>query len=80
MVKRKGFVIYFTKKFKIKEIENLVHITYISKKGKYLVAYCDEKRFAGYVKQIEKAPGVISVVESQMDMDEYVFEENVSVK
>ncbi len=80
MVKRKGFVVFFQNKKVIKEIDNIANITYVSDKKKYLMAYCDAKRFEGYKQQISKVHGVKKVIESLYDLDEFTFEENLSVK
>lgn len=80
MVDRKGFVVFFSNLKVVKEIENIANITYISKKKKYLVAYCDAKRFSGYQKQISKVHGVKKVLPSLNDLSNFTFEENLSVK
>ncbi len=80
MVDRKGFVVFFTNIKVVKEIQNIANITYISKKQKYLVAYCDAKRFPGYKTQISKVHGVKKVLESHNDLENFQFEENLSVK
>ena len=80
MVDRKGFVVFFHNKKVVKEIQNIANITYISKKQKYLIAYCDAKRFPGYKQQISKVPGVKKVLESENDLENFQFEENLSVK
>ncbi len=80
MVDRKGFIVFFTNKKVITEIENIANITYISRKRKYLVAYCDAKRFEGYKQQIQKVHGVKKVLPSFVDLENFSFEENLSVK
>ncbi|QVK20418.1 DUF2129 domain-containing protein [Mycoplasmatota bacterium] len=80
MVNRKGFVVFFRNHKVRKEIENIANVTYVSKKNKYLIAYCDAKRYKGYAKQIRQVKGVSSVIESLYDMTNLTFEENVSVK
>ena len=80
MVDRKGFIVFFKTPKVINEIENIANVTYISKKKKYLIAYCDAKRYEGYSKQIRQVKGVTSIIESLHDMSDYSFEENVSVK
>lgn len=80
MVDRQGFVVFFANKKVIAEIENIANITYISKKKKYLVAYCDAKRFEGYKVQIQKVHGVKKVLPSFVDLSNFQFEENLGVK
>ena len=80
MVDRQGFIVFFTNKRVVSEIENIANITYISKKKKYLIAYCDAKRFEGYKQQIQKVHGVKKVLASFVDLSNFKFEENLSVK
>ncbi|XMB87049.1 DUF2129 domain-containing protein [Mycoplasmatota bacterium WC44] len=80
MVNRKGFIVYFNSHKVAKEIENIANVTYISKKRKYLIAYCDAKRYPGYKSQIKKVKGVRTVLDSKIDLTNYSFEENISVK
>ncbi len=80
MVNRKGIIIYYNNDKFMKEIDNIINVTYISKKNKYIIGYCDEKRYEGYKSQILKLKGVNEISESLVDLEDYCFEENPTVK
>lgn len=80
MVERQQFFVYFNHNKAIKDIRSIAHITYVSEKQKYLVAYCDKKRFDGFKAQIEKLQGVVSVEASQLPQDDVYFDEFSTVK
>jgi uncharacterized protein YlbG (UPF0298 family) len=80
MVERQQFIVYFDNMNVIKQIKPIVHVTYVSEKLKYCVAFCDKKRFEGFQAQLLKVKGVVSVEPSHLTMDELYFDEFASVK
>jgi uncharacterized protein YlbG (UPF0298 family) len=80
MVERQQFIVYFENKEALKQLRPIVHITYVSNTLKYVVAFCDKKRFDGLKQQIEKVKGVASVEASHLTMDELYFDETPPVK
>jgi uncharacterized protein YlbG (UPF0298 family) len=80
MVERQQFIVYFDNMNVIKQIKPIVHVTYVSEKLKYCVAFCDKKRFEGFQTQLLKVKGVVSVEPSHLTMDELYFDEFASVK
>ena len=80
MVERQQFIVYFDNSAVIKQIKPIVHVTYVSEKLKYCVAFCDKKRFEGFQAQVLKVKGVVSVEPSHLTMDELYFDEFTVVK
>jgi uncharacterized protein YlbG (UPF0298 family) len=80
MVERQQFIVYFDNSAVIKQIKPIVHVTYVSEKLKYCVAFCDKKRFEGFQTQLLKVKGVVSVEPSHLTMDELYFDEFTVVK
>jgi uncharacterized protein YlbG (UPF0298 family) len=80
MVERQQFFVYFNHNKAIKDIRSIAHITYVSEKQKYLVAYCDRKRFDGFKAQIEKLQGVTGVEASKLPYEGIYFDEFEPVK
>jgi uncharacterized protein YlbG (UPF0298 family) len=80
MVERQQFIIYFEQHHVLKQIRPIVHVTYVSEKLKYCVAFCDKKRYEGLKDQLLKVKGVISIEASHLTMDELYFDEFTTVK
>lgn len=80
MVERQQFVIYFDQNHVLKKIRPIVHVTYVSEKLKYCVAFCDKKRFEGLKEQLLKVEGVSTIEASHLTMDDLYFDEFESVK
>lgn len=80
MVERQQFIIYFEQHHVLKQIRPIVHVTYVSEKLKYCVAFCDKKRYEGFKEQLLKVKGVLSIEPSHLTMDELYFDEFTTVK
>jgi uncharacterized protein YlbG (UPF0298 family) len=80
MVERQQFIVYFDHHNVLKQIKPIVHVTYVSEKLKYAVAFCDKKRFDGMKGQLLKVKGVTQIEPSYLTMDELTFDEFTTVK
>jgi len=80
MVERQQFIVYFDNHHVLKQIKPIVHVTYVSEKLKYAVAFCDKKRFDGMKNQLLKVKGVTQIEPSHLTMDDLTFDEFTTVK
>ena len=77
MVKRRSLIVHFRSPKAVKQIENLVTVTYYHKKRRYAVCYVNEPEMEETIQKLQALKLVKRVEESLFETTEYEIDFDV---